>query len=197
MKVFSRAAVRGGIDLRYSEGFNPRPRLSLPLPKSVGVETDDDLLALVVNCADDDLQSADRLSRIEKALSAQLPAGCEVISLDAATGKKPPRPLSALYVFAVGPEHVNDELRTRIENLLASESLIVRRHAQKRGARSKDVDVRSYIKSVELGDHGVFVECLTSPAGSIRMEEILELLDLDVEKLVRPIRRTNVKWQQS
>ncbi|MBW7991664.1 MAG: DUF2344 domain-containing protein, partial [Planctomycetes bacterium] len=37
LSVFQRACVRAGIEIRYSQGFNPRPRLSLPLPRPVGV----------------------------------------------------------------------------------------------------------------------------------------------------------------
>ena len=48
LKVFQRACVRAGIKIQYSQGFNPRPKLSLPLPRSVGVETDEDLLCLRV-----------------------------------------------------------------------------------------------------------------------------------------------------
>ncbi|MBN2271219.1 MAG: DUF2344 domain-containing protein, partial [Sedimentisphaerales bacterium] len=45
MKVFQRACARAGLDVAHTEGFNPRPRLSLPLPRSVGVESDEELLA--------------------------------------------------------------------------------------------------------------------------------------------------------
>jgi hypothetical protein len=43
----------------------------------------------------------------------------------------------------------------------------------------------------------VSVECEISLAGSVRVEEILELLGLDVEKLGRPIERTDVQWRSS
>ena len=48
LSLFQRACVRAGIDLCYSQGFNPRPKLSLPLPRPVGVESDDELLAVRV-----------------------------------------------------------------------------------------------------------------------------------------------------
>ena len=46
IRLFERACVRAGIKLVYSQGFNPHPKLSLPLPRTVGVESDDDLLYL-------------------------------------------------------------------------------------------------------------------------------------------------------
>ena len=48
LMVFRRACIRAGIKIQYSQGFNPRPRLSLPLPRPVGVASDDELLCLRV-----------------------------------------------------------------------------------------------------------------------------------------------------
>lgn len=194
LKVFQRACVRAGINVRYSEGFNPRPKLSLPLPRSVGVESDDELLALRVGCGAD---VAGQVSQIERGLSGQLPRGCEVHSASVAAGGKAPRPRSAVYVLAVRPGCLGDELKDRIEHLLASETVVVRRQVDARASRFKDVDVRGFLRSVELDAEGVLVECEISSAGSIRVEEILEVLGLDAEELSRPVRRTSVRWRRS
>ena len=196
LKVFQRACVRAGIDIRYSEGFNPHPRLSLPLPRPVGVESDDELLALIVSCPPD-RTPAQLAEWTSSALAAELPEGCELLSVTAAGGAAMPHPSSATYVLAVGPEYINDELGNTIRHLLASDTLVVRRQTDAKASRFRDVDVRGFLRSVELSDGCVSVECETSSAGSIRVEEILELLMLDADKLVRPIKRTNVQWQTS
>lgn len=193
VKVFQRACARAGVEVQYSEGFNPRPRLSLPLPRPVGVESDDELLALVVRHGGPEELS----ERIKASLSAELPRGCEVICVGADRGGNAPQPCSATYVFAVRPDYVNDELSNRIKHLLTSDTLIVRRQTDAKASRFKDVDVRGFLRSVELKDGCVSVECEVSSAGSVRVEEILELLGLDVEKLGRPIKRTKVQWQSS
>ena len=46
MRLVERVAVRAKLPLRYSEGFNPRPRISLACPRPVGMATRDDLLAI-------------------------------------------------------------------------------------------------------------------------------------------------------
>ncbi len=48
LRLLQRACVRAGLALRYSEGFNPHPKFSLPLPRPVGVESEDELLCLWV-----------------------------------------------------------------------------------------------------------------------------------------------------
>jgi hypothetical protein len=208
LKVFQRACVRGRISIRYSQGFNPRPKLSLPLPRPVGVESDEELLCLKVNIkgvrsllceAPSGLsqeKAPDPFSRnaIKEQLSAELPEGLELVSVDIARPGASYQPRSATYLFALGPEHLNDELKVIIERLLACESLDVRRQTGARGSRIKNINVRPFLTSIETDDHGIIVECSISGAGSIRVDEVLSLLELDESMLAGPVRRTGVQW---
>ena len=202
LRVFQRACVRAGISVHYSQGFNPRPKISLPLPRPVGVESDDELLCLRVSADPDELGVTNHESRINAELSAQLPEGCELISVNTAQTGRSFQPCSATYVFAVLSEYLNEGLTAKIESLLASDSLIVQRQIEKKNSRFKtqnsklkNVDVRKFLKSIILDDRVIIVECNISSAGSIRIEEILKLLELDEGKLASPIKRTNVQWQ--
>lgn len=202
LRVFQRACVRAGISVHYSQGFNPRPKMSLPLPRPVGVESDEELLCLRVAVDPDELRVANQESRIKAELSAQLPEGCELISINTAQADRSFQPRSATYIFTVLPEYINEGLRARIDRLLASESLNVQRQIEKKNSKFKtqnlklkNVDVRNFLKSIKLDDRSIIVECNISSAGSIRIEEILRLLELDEEKLASPVRRTNVQWQ--
>jgi hypothetical protein len=135
------------------------------------------------------------LDAIKAQLSAQLPDGCELVSVNVAPAGASFQPCSATYVLILHEEYLNEELRARIDRLLASESLNVRRRTGARNSKSKNVDVRPFLTSLELNGRGIIVECRISPAGSIRIDEILNLLGLDESKLAAPIRRTNVKWK--
>ena len=44
MRVFQRAFKRAGLPLTHTQGYNPRPSVSIALPLSVGVESDCELL---------------------------------------------------------------------------------------------------------------------------------------------------------
>ena len=201
IKVFQRACVRAGIKIQHSDGFNPRPKLSLPLPRSVGVETNDDLLCLSIEGADLSFDA----EAFNALLAEQLPQGIELLSVSAAKAKAAPHPCTATYVFAAQPEYVDDRLRATIKRLLASESLNVQRRIDKKSSKSKNrksrfknVDVRGFLKSIEFDNNGnIAVECKISLAGSIRSDEILKLLEFNTDKLAAPIRRTNVQWQVS
>lgn len=203
VNVFQRACIRAGIKLQYSEGFNPRPRLSLPLPRSVGVESDDELLCLRLAAIQSTSNTETRNSKpsldteqLKVELAKQLPNGIELLSVSTSKKKESFQPSAATYVLYIQPEHANKQLKTRIERILASESLNIDRQAHAKNTKSKSVDVRPFLKSVEFDNNrGIVIECKISSAGTIRVEEILKLLGLDTEKLAAPIRRTSVQWQ--
>ena len=44
MRVFQRAFKRSGLNLTHTQGYNPRPSVSIALPLSVGVESNCELL---------------------------------------------------------------------------------------------------------------------------------------------------------
>jgi radical SAM-linked protein len=203
LRVFQRACVRAGLKIQYSQGFNPRPRLSLPLPRPVGVASDDELLCLRVRKSASAQEHKCISAQVYKSINAQVPEGCELLSVNIAKANTSFQPCSAAYVLAVRKEYLNEKLKATIERLLASESLILERRIDKRESRIenresriKNIDVRGFLKSIELDGNSIIVECKISSAGSIRVDEILKLLRLDVEKLASPIRRTSVQWQQ-
>lgn len=196
LRVFQRACIRAGIGVLYSQGFNPRPKISLPLPRPVGVESDDELLCIRTAIDPDLQQNSNNESRIKTELSAQLPEGCELISVNTAQTGTSIQPRSATYVFTVLPKYLNEGLSTRIDRLTSSESLNIRRQIKEKSG-FKNINVRKFLKSIKLDNRDIIVECNISSAGSIRTEEILRLLELDEAKLASPIRRTDVQWQDN
>lgn len=193
LRLLQRACVRAGINVRYSQGFNPRPKLSLPLPRPVGVESDEEVLSLSVH--GEPGGASPTLHEVAAGLSAQLPGGCEFLSVSVARSGASIQPSAATYALPVHGEYLDDTIRVTIDRLLASDSLGVERRTGAKGRRSKNIDVRPFLASIEMTDQGIIVECRISPAGSIRVEEVLSLLQLDQNMLAGPIRRTSVRWQ--
>ena len=72
MRVFQRSFKRAGLSLWHTQGFNPRPSVSIALPLSVGVESQCELL-------DFDLEGEMLpLDEIQTRLNAALVSGVEV-----------------------------------------------------------------------------------------------------------------------
>jgi radical SAM-linked protein len=196
LRLFQRACVRAGIKVLYSEGFNPHLKLSLPLPKSVGIEVDDDLLCLLMEINAGERES-NLCTLVKKRLSMQLPDGFELLKVETAKAGTSIQPCQAVYLLAVRKEFLDEKLKNRIKRLLVSERLNLRRRIGPENSGFKNVDVRTFLKSIEFNDTDIAVECKIRPDGSIRVNEILELLELKYGMLSAPIRRTTVQWQES
>ncbi len=194
LRVFQRACIRAGIEIRHTQGFNPHPKMSLPLPRPVGVESEEELLVLQVSHGQDEVQ-------IKAGLCEQLPEGIELVSVTIDEANKSFQPCSATYILKLQPQYLNGTLKPKIESLLTSKSLFVVRtlHHGTRGkiTESKEVNVRPFLKSIELCGNDIIVKCNISSVGSIRVEEILKLLQLQTDMLAAPVRRTNIQWQKT
>jgi len=163
MRLWERALRRAGLPLRMSEGFNPRPRISLPEPRSVGVASDAEIL---------EFELADWVSpdAILAGLSRQVPEGIRIASLDLVRPSDKARPAAVVYVAdssspaeaAGGLQRAGPpapplravwpaDLADRIARLLAADRLAVVRH---RPTGDKPLDARPFIESLELQGTG-------------------------------------------
>lgn len=76
MRLFQRAFKRGGLNLKHTQGFNPRAVVSIALPLSVGVES-------VCEILDFELVGQEKTSfaEIKSRLNATMPAGIRVLDV--------------------------------------------------------------------------------------------------------------------
>lgn len=199
-RVLQRACARAGVPVRYSEGFNPHPKLSLPLPRPVGVESEDELL--VARLYEDPtvrlgVDQAECETAMMRALADQLPEGMDVLSVTLASSNASFNPRSAEYVLPLRVEADTcpaDRLQGEIDRVMASESCVMERTAGE-DKPARRIDVRPFLLSIRFEDGRLIVRHLTGDAGSIRVDEILRLFSLRTEDLVGSVRRSNVVWE--
>ena len=67
MRLFQRAFKRAGLPLKHTQGFNPRPSVSIALPLSVGVESRCELLDFELD-TNELISNAQIVARLNKAL---------------------------------------------------------------------------------------------------------------------------------
>ena len=191
--MFERALVRAGIALSYSQGFNPRPRMSLPLPRSVGTLSDDEILCAYVR---DGLDERD----IGEEISSEFPDGCRVKRASVETGKVKIHPKSANYEIAVRDSAMDEDFFSRFSAVEKAaggrEPLIVKRLSGKKKP-VRQVDVSGYINSIKIENNMVLITCLITNSGSVRLDEISGLLGLETEDLAGPVKRTSVQWSRA
>ena len=183
MRVFQRACVRAGVRVVYSQGFNPHPRMSLVLPRSVGVESDDEMLCLRLE--------EDEAGFDAEMLKNELPEGIEIISAQISRSKNVPSPDSVRYLVTTKEGCVIES--DYIEGLLAKDKIEVNRRIGE-DSKVKPTDVRPFLKSISAKKTDIIVDCKVSPAGTVRVDEILSLLQLKVEDLAVPVKRMSVTY---
>ncbi len=145
MRLFQRAFKRAGLPLTHTQGFNPRPSVSIALPLSVGVESVCELLDFTL-----DGESVP-CEEICKRLNAVLVPGVRVREVYD-TGKKLKE--LAFLDCAVTLEYDNGipaNAQEKLQELFFAESLIV----PKKGKNGiQDQDIIPLIKSLEIANAG-------------------------------------------
>lgn len=185
LRMLSRALVRAQWPLRYSQGFNPIPRLVLPLPRSVGMASDCQVAIM-------GLRQGWSARRLRKSLSAVLPRRCRLRRLTAPAPSGTPHPISVEYVAELDPADTR-AVNARLADLLAKKQLLVRRQVGD-GKSPRCLDVRPYIKILVLDGSALRMRLCFQQQRTARPSEILTALDLAVETCAQRVRRTEVVW---
>ena len=178
MRAMERLVRRAKLPLKYSQGFNPRPALSLAMPRPVGVASRSDLLVLTL---EQDLQAETLLKSFNQASPTGLRA-TKAYHLE----KAAPRARSARYELPLAPERLS-AVRSRLDELAAQASWPVERNTAPRDSdRGREpqstvtqIDLRQLILDLHL--EGSCLQITLAPRGDVwaRPAEVLALLGLD------------------
>ncbi|MGC9358276.1 MAG: TIGR03936 family radical SAM-associated protein [Anaerolineae bacterium] len=183
-RVWERTLRRARIPLRYSQGYNPRPKMQFALPLPTGCGGDAEWLDIW-------LEEPWNSARITSALAGKTPEDLIVVAIEAAHEDEPAlfeRVLATEYrvlLRDVAPERVSKA----VEAFLASESVL----RPKRGRRRhKKYDLRPLVESLTLenlipeGSGEDYQDWTTAlemrltalPGATGRPDELLKALDL-------------------
>jgi radical SAM-linked protein len=191
MRVTQRVCVRCGIDVVYSQGFNPHPRVSMPLPKTVGLRSEGDIVVMRVHKTD----HPDQAQTIADALRHQWPEGIEVQNVYVLDSGYTLYPYQADFYIAIPDPDVLEAAYVKAEQLMSQEHLFIERNNWKKKYKTKQLDIRSYTKAIVKTHGGIVVTCQIRDDGAIRVEEMLGVLGLTPENLGSPIQRKRLHWR--
>lgn len=154
MHTMQRAFSRAGYELKYSEGFNPHPQISIALPLSVGAGSMCEIMDFV-------LKTEVKPDELPAALTAAMPEGIEV--LEAYEQKRKVAELKWLRVQGVFEydERDSGEMAEKLTEFYNCTELIITKKT-KRGVG--ETDIRPAIHSIAFSQNGdgVAVEAIIS-----------------------------------
>lgn len=144
MRTLTRAFLRADCRLKYSEGFNPHPNISIALPLSVGAESVCEIL---------DFKMAEEMApdEILERLKKQLPEGIE--ALEVYESERKVKDLKWLKIEGVFEYDERDarEILPMVEEFFARESIVIQKKT-KRGIG--DSDIKPAIKEISFVQDG-------------------------------------------
>lgn len=132
MRLFQRAFKRAGLHLTHTQGYNPRPSVSIVMPLSVGVESRCELLDFTL---DGDSVSDEE---IKERLNQALVPGIRVLQVYQDGSKTKSLAYLDCEVFLEYDTGVPKDARERVEELFAKPSLLVEKRG-KNGVTEQDI----------------------------------------------------------
>ena len=169
MATIQRSFLRSGINLKYSEGFNPHPYMSVALPLSVGCESLCELM---------DVSLTDGV--IPDIKSIKLPEGIKIHDV-----YLPVRKFSEIsWVEINGAMHydnqASDDTLKLLQERFSEESIVISKRT-KRGL--KDLDIAPFIKDVDLKNgKGIEITAKISALNpTLNMDDLINALSKELK----------------
>ena len=184
-----RTALRSGVALEYSRGFNPQAKLSLACPRPVGVTARDELLTV---CVVRDLNGDELLRR----LNDHAPCGVRFFRAERANGSRAPQPRRAGFELPLCAAAV-PTVRKQLDRLDQMDRWPVQRRVRLRRSgvmQYKDLDLRPLVERMRLCGETLHWSLVRRGDRWARPAEVLTLVGLDGRvDLARAI-RTDVEY---
>ena len=132
MRVFQRSFKRAGLPLTHTQGFNPRPSVSIALPLSVGVESGCELLDF--DLYGEKIPNEEILER----LNAALVAGVKVLKVYDEAAKIKHLAYRDCVVTLEYDNGIPENAMTEIQNLFAQDEVVVEKKS-KNGIKEENI----------------------------------------------------------
>ena len=169
-RTMQRIILRSGIDIWYSEGFNPQPKMVFAVPLPTGVESNCELLDIKLN-------SYMSNEEIKNRLNDNFPEQMRVLEVYNPEVKF--KEISYIdYTIKINSPKLNAQTKAKIEELFGGECILTK----KTKSGEKEVNITDYIKLFD-------VEC---KEGSAQIHTILASgneMNLSPELVIEALRK--------
>lgn len=188
-RAWERALRRANVPLAYSQGYNPRPKITFAAALPVGVTGQREIMDLILNRQVMPLDLAQRLA-------PHLPPGLSVVEVAEVYYKLPSlqsQMRAADYRVEVAWAGEREALEARVADFLARERCLRKR-------RGKSYDLRPLVESLRVdqtaaGGLALHMRLRLGSRGTARHDELLDALDLS--GATRAVCRQRLYFEQS
>lgn len=139
MRYFQKAFRRAGIDVAYSQGFNPHQLISFAAPLGVGLTSDGEYMDMQLNSVIPKQELIDRVN-------AAMAEGISVVDftlLEEGCKKSMSVVAAADYMISLKDGYeVEDDFATKFQAFMAQEEILVVKKAKKKEKKDQELDIR-------------------------------------------------------
>ena len=163
---------------KYSEGFNPHPKLSIAYPLSLGVESIGEIAEVEVI---EDINISEFIEKMNKCL----PHGMEITEASVYSDNRavPSMVCSQVYRFILShnDQESVDATISSLKGLLDNDYIITREKKKKNKIVRKEMNLKSFILGIELIgtnmlDVDINIVIHVSDTGSLKVEEVKDFI---------------------
>lgn len=137
-RTFTRAIVRARIPVKYTEGFNPRPKLIFSTPLSVGCSSECEFLDLKI---DREIST----EQIKEQLSLQMPDGLQIIDVYEPSTKFTDIIYSE-YKIVIDDMSIDEYSAGKIDRIFSQSELKIIKRSK---SGDKQTDILPYIRNID------------------------------------------------
>ncbi len=145
-RTMQRIMLRAGIDIWYSEGFNPQPKIVFAVPLPVGVESECELMDIKIN-------SPMPFDEIKERIQANFPIEMKVLDVYSPTQKF--KNIGFIdYTIRLYVNSSSEDICEKIEHLFKSECRIIK----KSKSGEKEINISEYVKLAKATNKQEYIE---------------------------------------
>lgn len=191
--LFQRTLFQNKVDVKFSEGFNPHPRMSIAYPLPLGIESNSEYMEIYLNSRID-------LKDFLIKMNERLPAGIKIVEAmyddDESISNKVK---SVVYAFKLlntfFDKNKNIDVAKELDKINSMDIVEIERK-RKKGKRRIFVkeNAKEYLKRLELKDDAIYAYIKMSENGSLKPALIFDILnnytninmdelDIDLERI--------------
>lgn len=192
MRLFQRTFNKTGVDIKYSQGFNPHPKFSIASPLSLGIESEEEYMDIELNT---EISVEEFIERMNDAL----PIGIEIIRGSYLDTKEAVASIIAwaFYEISFKTKTVWDEgkVEKSIDDYMRKEEIfILKKKKKKRRKVEMEVDIKDLIGNINLkliDEDTIVLQALLKSGGDGNLKPIQlinslkneENIDIDIDSV--------------
>lgn len=181
LKIFIRALRRSNIEVYYSEGFHPHPKISSSSALSLGIQSYAEFMDIDIKNEDD------RASFVQR-MNDSLPEGIDIVECKVIEKSEPLTKLMSHSLYEFDFDIETTGISEIIKDVMSKEEFIVKKKNKKK--QIKDVDIREKIYSLEFDadKNKIKAILMNSPEGALKPTDMLKAINERYDENISPYR---------